>query len=84
MIWVESLKIFDFAFFLLASGDLARFIYQFPIIIRFMNLHKKDLVLDVGCGWGMYSLPLSEWGVNTVSLDINKESLRALKEKALK
>jgi len=47
-----------------------------------LNSHKPNLVLDVGCGTGVISLPLAEKGYNIIGIDISQDMLTMARLKA--
>lgn len=47
-------------------------------------LNKETVVLDIGCGTGIYALELAKYCKNIVGLDCSKNMLRILEEKAKK
>ena len=49
---------------------------HYGAFVRFARRHSGSTVLDLGCGFGAYSLALSEQGLKCFGCDINLEYLR--------
>lgn len=50
-------------------------------IMDLLKPRKDELILDVGCGTGNYSLKLSRLGVKVVGVDVSHHMLKIAKEK---
>ena len=53
---------------------------QVDELVQYANLQKDELILDVGCGIGRYTLPLAERGFNVEGLDLTQGLLDQLHE----
>jgi ubiquinone/menaquinone biosynthesis C-methylase UbiE len=49
---------------------------SYGAIVRFARAHTGSTILDLGCGFGAYSLALKEHGLNCFGCDVNFDYLR--------
>lgn len=49
---------------------------RFPLICRFLNPRKDDLLLDAGCGFGAFTSELAEKRMTAVGVDILPKAIR--------
>src|SRR5262245_64759971 len=49
---------------------------HYRAFVRFASKHAGQTILDLGCGYGAYSLALRESGRNCVGCDINLDYLK--------
>lgn len=59
------------------SNYIRRHVQKF---IKFSNLNKNELILDVGCGMGKYTIPLVNAGYNVSGLDLSPYLLKELEK----
>ena len=52
------------------------------LILSVLKPREKDLILDVGCGTGNYSLKLAKFGCNVVGIDPSKDMIERAVEKS--
>ena len=74
---------FFIRYFLLGSsgGDVVRYVAQRPKIVQLMeDISEDHIVLDVGCGVGLYSFEVFRRTKHVVCLDIQLKQLVALKQ----
>ena len=63
-------------FKLFGFPDIASHV-RFPIIINLCDPKRSDLILDVGCGLGVYSNTIAmKTGAKCIGIDLNVENLR--------
>lgn len=53
------------------------------VLLDFLNIKKGDLILDVGCGDGFYSILMKEAGAKVYGIDISNKMVDFLKEKGI-
>jgi len=51
------------------------------VILKRMQLHQGEVVLDLGAGVGYLSLPMADAGANVIALDLQQEMLDSLRER---
>lgn len=52
-------------------------------IIKLLNLHQNDTILDLCCGVGRHSVSFAEQGLRVTGVDVTREFLEAAEETAL-
>lgn len=62
-------------------GGLAHSLER-EMVMRFMDPHPGETVLDLGCGTGIYALELAQLGLRVTGIDISAGMLRVAREKA--
>ncbi|KKP27208.1 MAG: hypothetical protein UR15_C0037G0002 [Parcubacteria group bacterium GW2011_GWA2_31_28] len=67
------------------KGNIFERIYH-PLNVKLLTKHitNKGKILDLGCGSGLFTIPLAKKGCNVVACDITEESLKQLKRYAKK
>ncbi len=53
----------------------------FPKVLKELNLKKDTTILDVGCGTGVFSKYVAEFGANYVGIDISNAMINIAKDK---
>lgn len=66
-----------------ADGDDIRWIVQRPIIYNLLSQEKGGIVLDCGCGRGMYLVKLKEIAKELWALDIKEENIKYCLERKI-
>lgn len=52
------------------------------MVLKFIDPHPGEIVLDLGCGTGIYAIDLALMGLQVTGLDISAEMLAVAREKA--
>jgi len=52
-------------------------------LMDFLNIQKKEKILDIGCGTGNYSIEAAKLGALVTGIDLSSEMLKIAKEKAI-
>lgn len=74
----------------LSSGYTDEMIYRFDNKIRWssfinvVNLKNADVILDVGCNHGSWSIKLAKMGMKVIGIDIISEAIETAKKSAKK
>lgn len=50
--------------------------YLLEAIVKVFSFEKTGSVLDLGCGWGMYSIELHKMGFKVTAADFNEENFK--------
>lgn len=63
------------------TGSIYHTNIAFPKVLSELNLKKNSVLLDIGCGIGVFSKYVSECGVKYVGIDVSEEMITIAKEK---
>lgn len=56
--------------------------YESSLLLEFLNPKSGELILDAGCGTGIFTLDILQKGARVVGIDISLPMLRRAKEKS--
>lgn len=56
---------------------------QVSFLVKYLDLNKKDKVLDLACGFGRHSLEIARRGISVVGVDYSEYMLRLARKQAL-
>ena len=54
------------------------------LVLKFLNPQKKEKILDIGCGDGVWYLWLRKKGIEVIGIDLSEHDLNKLRERAEK